>query len=95
MKQDKLNYSEFVNLCRGQRTIKLEARDKERIRQSRKTFEGVLKSNPDKSYYAVNTGVGAFLNRRIPQDRMEEFQENLIMGHACGVGPPLDREIVN
>jgi histidine ammonia-lyase len=94
MKKDTLDYSEFVNLCRGQRTIKLEARDKERIRQSRKAFEDVLKSNPDRSYYAVNTGVGALLNRRIPQGRMEEFQENLIMGHACGVGPPLDRDIV-
>jgi histidine ammonia-lyase len=94
MKIDKLNYSEFVSLCRGQRTIKLEARDKERVRQARKAFEGVLKSNPDKSYYAVNTGVGALFNRRIPKGRMEEFQENLIMGHACGVGPALDREIV-
>jgi histidine ammonia-lyase len=94
MKGNKLNYSEFVNLCRGQRTIKLEERDKERIRQSRKAFEGVLKSNPDKSYYGVNTGVGALLNRRIPKGRMEEFQENLIMGHSCGVGPSLEREIV-
>jgi histidine ammonia-lyase len=94
MKQNQLSYSEFVNLCRGQGTIKLKAPDKERIRQSRKAFEGVLKSNPDKSYYAVNTGVGAFLNRRIPKGRMEEFQENLIMGHACGVGRPLEREIV-
>jgi histidine ammonia-lyase len=94
MKGNKLNYSEFVNLCRGQRTIKLEERDNERIRQSRKAFEGVLKSNPDKSYYGVNTGVGALLNRRIPKGRMEEFQENLIMGHSCGVGPSLEREIV-
>ena len=94
MKEDKLNYSEFVDLCRGQRTIELRGRDKERIRQSRKVFESVLKSNPDKSYYAVNTGVGALLNRRIPKGRMEEFQENLIMSHTCGVGPPLEREIV-
>jgi histidine ammonia-lyase len=94
MTKDKLNYSEFVNLCRGQRTIELRGRDKERIRQSRKAFEGVLKSNPHKSYYAVNTGVGALLNRRIPKGRMEEFQENLIMGHTCGVGLPLEREIV-
>ncbi len=94
MKKDKLNYSQFVSLCRGQGTIKLDGRDKERIRQSRKAFEGVLKSNPHKSYYAVNTGVGALLKRRIPRGRMEEFQENLIMGHTCGVGPPLEREIV-
>jgi histidine ammonia-lyase len=94
MKGNKLNYSEFVDLCRGQRTIKLEERDKETIRQSRKAFEGVLKSNPDRSYYGVNTGVGALLNRRIPKGRMEEFQENLIMSHTCGVGPSLEREIV-
>jgi len=94
MKGSKLSYSEFVNLCRGQRTIKLEERDRQRIRQSRKAFEDVLKSNPDKSYYAVNTGVGALLNRRIPKGRMEEFQENLIVGHSCGVGPALEREIV-
>jgi histidine ammonia-lyase len=94
MTKDKLDYSEFVNLCRGQRTIELEERDKERIRQSRKAFEGILKSNPDKSYYAINTGVGALLNRRIPKGRMEEFQENLIMSHTCGIGPPLEREIV-
>jgi histidine ammonia-lyase len=25
---------------------------------------------------------------------MQEFQENLIMGHTCGVGPPLEKEIV-
>jgi len=93
MKQDKLNYSEFVNLCRGQTAIKLEETDKRRIRQSRTAFEAVLKSNPDKSYYAVNTGVGALLNRRIPKGRIEEFQENLIMSHTCGIGPTLEKEI--
>jgi histidine ammonia-lyase len=94
MEGNKLNYSEFANLCRGQRTIKLEGRDKEKIRQSRKALESILKSNPHKSYYAINTGVGALLNRRIPKDRMEEFQENLVMSHTCGVGPPLEGEIV-
>jgi histidine ammonia-lyase len=94
MIKGKLDYSEFVNLCRGQRTIELEGRDKERIRQSRVAFEGILKSNPHKSYYAINTGVGALLNKRIPKGRMEEFQENLIMSHTCGIGPPLEREII-
>jgi len=94
MIKDKLDYSEFVNLCRGQKTIELEGRDKERIRRSRRAFESILKSNPRQSYYAINTGVGALLNRRIPKGRMEEFQENLIMSHTCGIGPPLEREIV-
>lgn len=92
--KDKLDYAGFVDLCRGANLIELEERERHRIRESRKAFEGVLKSNPGKSYYAINTGVGALLNRRIPKDRMEEFQENLIMGHTCGIGDPLEPEIV-
>jgi len=92
--KDKLDYSEFVDLCRGGRTIELEEGDKERVRESRTALEDILKSNPHQSYYAINTGVGALLNRRIPKGRMEEFQENLIMGHTCGIGPPLETEIV-
>ena len=94
MIKQKLNYSEFVDLCRGQRTIELEERDMERVRRSREVFESILKSNPRKSYYAINTGVGALLNKRIPKGTIEEFQENLIMSHACGIGPPLEKEIV-
>jgi len=92
--KDKLDYAGFVDLCRRAKLIELEEGERHRMRESRKAFEGVLKSNPGKSYYAINTGVGALLNRRIPKDRMEEFQENLIMGHACGIGDPLEPEIV-
>jgi histidine ammonia-lyase len=94
MIKHKLDYSEFVDLCRGQKTIKLAERDQERTRQSRKAFELILKSNTRKSYYAVNTGVGALLNKRIPKGRIDEFQENLILSHACGIGPPVEKEIV-
>jgi len=94
MIKDKLDYSEFVDLCRGQRTIELAEGDKERIRRSRRAFERILEPNTGKSYYAINTGVGALLNRRIPKGRIDEFQENLILGHACGIGPPLEKEIV-
>ena len=92
--KERLAYSEFVDLCRRERAIRLGEREKEGIRESRKTLEDILKANPRNSYYGINTGVGALLNRRIPEGRMEEFQENLILGHACGVGHPLEVEIV-
>lgn len=92
--KNKTDYSEFVELCRGRGTVELTERDKERIRRSRRAFEAVLKSDPRKFYYGINTGVGALLNKRIPKGRMDEFQENLIMSHACGIGPPLEVEIV-
>ncbi|MDH3718022.1 MAG: histidine ammonia-lyase [Planctomycetota bacterium] len=44
--------------------------------------------------YGVNTGFGAFANRRIDRDAVEQLQYNLVRSHACGVGEPLSRPIV-
>ncbi|MDH3645164.1 MAG: histidine ammonia-lyase [Gammaproteobacteria bacterium] len=44
--------------------------------------------------YGVNTGFGAFANRRIERDAVEQLQYNLVRSHACGVGDPLPNDIV-
>lgn len=44
--------------------------------------------------YGVNTGFGKLANVRIPSDRLEELQRNLILSHAAGVGSPLPVDIV-
>ena len=92
--KEKLDYAGFVELCRGATPIKLDAGDRQRVVEARRTFDDILKANSGKSYYGINTGVGAFLNMGIAADRMEEFQENLIMSHACGIGQPLENDIV-
>jgi len=48
--KDKLDYAGFADLCRGAKLIELEEGERHGIRESRKAFEGVLKSNPGKSY---------------------------------------------
>jgi len=48
----------------------------------------------DASVYGVNTGFGKLAQTRIPRDKLGELQRNLVVSHACGVGPPLPREIV-
>ena len=90
---NEMNYSEFVALCRGEEKIALTKEEKDRIRESRKAFEEVLRTDAERPYYGINTGVGALLNKRVPANRMKEFQENLIMSHACGIGPALENEI--
>ena len=40
--------------------------------------------------YGVNTGFGHLKDIRIPADRLEQLQRNLIRSHAAGVGAPLD-----
>ena len=44
--------------------------------------------------YGVNTGFGAFANRKISTDQITQLQYNLVRSHACGLGDPLPGAIV-
>lgn len=89
---DRLNPVDFVELCRGAGKIELSRAEKEAVEKGRAILEKVVQSSEE--YYAVNTGVGALLDRRIPLNKMSEFQENLVLSHACGVGEPLEEDVV-
>jgi len=56
------------------------------------SVERILASG--RTVYGVNTGFGLLAQTRIPADRLEELQRNLILSHSCGLGAPLDRRIV-
>ena len=47
-----------------------------------------------RTVYGVNTGFGLLAQTRIPSDRLEELQRNLILSHSAGLGEPLDARIV-
>ncbi len=40
--------------------------------------------------YGITTGFGAFKDRVIPREHVEELQRNIIASHAVGVGDPFD-----
>lgn len=44
--------------------------------------------------YGITTGFGKFSDVFISPDETETLQRNLIMSHACGVGDPLEEEVV-
>ncbi|MEA2664049.1 MAG: histidine ammonia-lyase [Candidatus Eremiobacteraeota bacterium] len=48
----------------------------------------------DVSVYGVNTGFGKLAQTRIPREKLADLQRNLVISHACGVGPPLPRDVV-
>ena len=48
----------------------------------------------DVSVYGVNTGFGKLAQTRIPREALSELQHNLVISHACGVGPPLAPPLV-
>lgn len=92
--EDYINLIKFISLGGGQEKIELFKEEKWGIEKSRKILDKLLRKNPKKLYYGINTGVGALFNRPIPQKDWSKFQENLIISHACGVGNPLEKEIV-
>ena len=47
----------------------------------------------DVSVYGINTGFGKLAQTRIPREKLAELQRNLVVSHACGVGPPLERDV--
>ncbi|MFT5506619.1 MAG: histidine ammonia-lyase [Gammaproteobacteria bacterium] len=48
----------------------------------------------ERAVYGINTGFGKLANTRIPADKTEQLQRNLILSHCCGVGELLPIRIV-
>jgi histidine ammonia-lyase len=44
--------------------------------------------------YGITTGFGSLQNKTISNDQLNKLQENLVMSHACGTGPPVREDIV-
>ena len=40
--------------------------------------------------YGITTGFGAFKDRIIPPDQVEQLQRNILVSHSVGVGDPFD-----
>lgn len=65
--------------------VKLSAHTKEIIQKGRSYLELKLK-NTSSPIYGINTGFGSLCNVIIPENELEQLQENLVMSHACGAG---------
>lgn len=62
------------------------------VRTSRERVEDVIESG--QTVYGINTGFGELVDERIPREKREELQTNLIRSHAAGAGRELTREEV-
>ena len=65
---------------------------KDKIKRSRAVVEKVISDG--KVVYGINTGFGKLSYINIPNDKLEQLQINLLRSHACGIGEPIDTDIV-
>ncbi|MGQ0836416.1 MAG: histidine ammonia-lyase [Gammaproteobacteria bacterium] len=61
---------------------------RERLLASRAVVERAAAQ--DAPVYGINTGFGAFANRKIAPEHLDRLQLNLVRSHAAGVGEALD-----
>jgi histidine ammonia-lyase len=84
---------EILNLVAGgQVELKLADEALTRMSRSRRIVEEVLRTPAGAAgrvIYGVNTGFGKLSEVRVSADDLKALQKNLILSHACGVGPEL------
>ncbi len=87
-----LTLEEFINVVRNGYKVELTKKATEEVEKSRKLVDKYVEE--EKVVYGITTGFGKFSDVSISKEETKKLQRNLIISHACGVGDPLDEEIV-
>ncbi len=74
-------------------TVTLSENTRLQILKGREYLDHKLKTH-GAPIYGINTGFGSLCNVIIPDDKIEELQENLVKSHACGMGDEVPQAIV-
>ncbi|MGE0481358.1 MAG: histidine ammonia-lyase [Phycisphaerae bacterium] len=72
--------------------VTISPRARERVARGRAWVEDILARGA--VVYGINTGFGHLKNKRISAHQLDQLQENLLISHAVGVGPPAPAAIV-
>ncbi len=66
-------------------------RDPEAVQASRSVVEDALTDG--EAHYGINTGFGALAQKRVPIEKLEKLQRNLVFSHAVGTGDLVPKDI--
>jgi len=84
-----LTLEHLNRIAQGSVDLKLADEALARMSRSRRIVEEILRAPTGRVIYGVNTGFGKLSDVRISPDDLQALQKNLILSHACGVGPEL------
>jgi histidine ammonia-lyase len=83
----------LLPVARGIVQLELGQSTKDAIDSGRRFLLDFLNKAKD-PVYGINTGFGSLCNTRISDEQLGILQENLMMSHACGVGPAVPPSVV-
>lgn len=87
-----LTLADVARVASGDSPIGVKPEALARVEQSRQAVDHAVAE--DRVVYGVTTGFGRFSDIAIRPEHRRQLQENLLMSHAAGVGPALDRPLV-
>ncbi len=87
-----LTLDEFIKISRFNYEVQLSKEAVDKVNKGRELVDKFV--NKNKVVYGITTGFGKFSDVVITGDETVELQKNLIISHACGVGNPLEDEVV-
>ncbi|MGL1886411.1 MAG: aromatic amino acid ammonia-lyase [Reichenbachiella sp.] len=86
---EKLTLKRIEGIFSGKEDYTLDSEQKVKIEES---YDFLVDFAKDKVIYGINTGFGPMAQYRIPDDKLEGLQYNLIHSHSNGAGAYIDRE---
>lgn len=87
-----LTLDQFIKVVNHFEKVSIEQESIDRVHKACNYVKQVVESG--KPTYGINTGFGQLSTVSINKEDTSHLQENLIKSHACGVGQPLDEEVV-
>ena len=73
--------------------LELSEQSKQLILRSKQFLDRKINES-EKPIYGINTGFGALCNIEISNAELSKLQENLVISHACNIGPEVPNDVV-
>ncbi|HKJ79511.1 MAG TPA: histidine ammonia-lyase [Prolixibacteraceae bacterium] len=90
---DDLSFSDIRFILEGNAKLELSAKSIKLIEKSKQFLDHKL-SESEGPLYGINTGFGALCDIEISKTQLNKLQENLVISHACNIGPVVPAHVV-
>lgn len=90
---ENLSFEAVQEILENDVKLELSEESVRRIHTSKAYLDRKLEE-ADKPLYGINTGFGALCDIEISNAELSKLQENLILSHACNVGPEVPGDVV-
>lgn len=90
---EKISFGILEEILEKNIHLKLSPGSEYLIKKSKEFLEKKLAAS-DGPLYGINTGFGSLCDIEISRDDLSKLQENLVISHACNIGPEVPSDVV-